>query len=267
VRIQIATDPGSTDQANEDAAAFADGFLAVADGATSRTETGCVHAVAWYARHLVDAAVCHAQATPADALALAVRDTAGAHADTCDLASVATPNAAVVIVQADGNVVRFLALGDVAVIVESTAGINVVVDDRVSRTALAERAMADALAAGSPEKTAALVTMKRAELAARNVEGGYWVAAADPKVVDHALVWSVPRSEIRRAAVLSDGAARIVDPFGALDWSGTLDLLAAEGPAELIRKVREIEATDPAGENWPRNKISDDATAAFIDFG
>lgn len=266
MRTVIATEPGSPNKANEDAVAAADGLLVVADGATSRTETGCIHGVAWYAHHLVEAVAKHSKETPPAALAMAIRDTAEAHVDTCDLDSVATPNAAVAIVQDDGGDIRFLALGDVAVIVESAEGVNVVVDDRVSHTALAERAIADALETGSPQKAAALVAMKQAELAARNVEGGYWVAAADPAVAEHALVWSVPRDQIRRCAILTDGAARIVDPFHVLGWADVLDLLAAEGPTELIRRVRDIEQTDAAGERWPRNKISDDATAAYIGF-
>jgi hypothetical protein len=267
MRVRIATLPGAAEKANEDAFGLGGGFLVVADGATARTDTGCVHSVAWYARTLADAAVRHAKQTPADALALAIRDTAAAHAETCDLGNVGTPGAAIAVVQEAADVVRFLALGDVAVVVESTAGINVMVDDRVSHTAPAERAAADALETGSPEKALALVAMKHAELAARNVEGGYWTAAADPDVVGHAVTWSVARGELRRAAVLSDGAARVVDPFGALDWKAALDVLAAQGPDELIRRVREIEGTDPLAERWPRNKISDDATVAYIEFG
>lgn len=34
-------------------------------------------------------------------------------------------------------------------------------------------------------------------------------------------------------------------------------------PTELIRRVRAIEAADPTCARWPRNKTSDDATAAY----
>jgi hypothetical protein len=37
-----------------------------------------------------------------------------------------------------------------------------------------------------------------------------------------------------------------------------------EGPSALIRHVRMAENADPAGKAHPRNKIHDDATAAFI---
>lgn len=128
----------------------------------------------------------------------------------------------------------------------------------------AERQAADELPSGSPEKAQALVRMKQAELTARNVAGGYWLAAADPAIVAHAITGDVPRQHIQRAALLSDGAARAVDPFGLGDWQGILTILAAAGPGELIRQVRAAETADPAGLRWPRNKIHDDATAILI---
>ena len=44
-----------------------------------------------------------------------------------------------------------------------------------------------------------------------------------------------------RAALLSNGASRLVDTFGLTDWAGLLRLLD-HGPAEIIRRVREAEA-------------------------
>jgi hypothetical protein len=123
---------------------------------------------------------------------------------------------------------------------------------------------ADELPSGSPEKAQALVRMKQAELTARNVAGGYWLAAADPAIVAHAITGDVPRQHVQRAALLSDGAARAVDPFGLGDWQDVLTILAAAGPGELIRQVRAAETADPAGLRWPRNKIHDDAAAILI---
>jgi hypothetical protein len=38
------------------------------------------------------------------------------------------------------------------------------------------------------------------------------------------------RDGLQRAAALSDGATRVVDRFGLLDWQGFLDVLAEQGP-------------------------------------
>lgn len=264
--FSLSSQPGSPASANEDAVAVLGGFAIVADGATARTETGCIHGVSWFARHLVASTVQHGGLRPSAALAEGIRDTAHAHRLTCDLASIGAPSAAVGIASVRTDVVDFLALGDVAVVVETVEGVRAVVDDRVSRTALHERGVADSLPHGSPEKAAALVQMKRAELAVRNTDSGFWVAMSDPEAVNHAITWSVRRDVTRRFAILSDGAARLVDTFKTRDWPAILDLLATDGPSALIHDVRASERTDPAATTWPRNKISDDATVVYAEF-
>lgn len=263
MQVTIAAEPGSPGRPNEDSTATGPGIFVLLDGATARTETGCVHGVSWFASHLAEGIKNHAPLGPAGALAAAISRTADLHRDTCDLSHPGTPSAAVAIVQVTGRIMRYLVLGDVTVVIDSVDGIRVVSDQRVSRTATAERAAADAMPASDPEKAAALVRMKHAELAVRNVPGGFWVATTDPAAAEHALTGDVPVSEIRQVAVLSDGAARAVE-FGLYDWPDVLDVLRDAGPDALIRQVRGAEASDPEATRWPRNKISDDATAAYI---
>jgi hypothetical protein len=265
LRTQVATDAGAPGIPSEDRAVVTPSFLVVLDGATVRTETGCIHGVAWYADHLAAAIVDNASLGPTDALAAAIKQTADKHRDTCDLSHPGTPSAAVAIVQVSDGRLRYLVLGDVTIVLDLGAEEVVITDDRVGRTAVAERATADALPAGSPEKAAALVRMKRAELAARNVPGGYWIAASDPRAAEHALTGNLRLTQVRRAAILTDGATRIVDPFNVYDWHQTLELLERAGPTALISQVRATEAADPNGERWPRNKLSDDATAVYCD--
>jgi hypothetical protein len=205
----------------------------------------------------------HCAASPLEALTSAIKQTADLHRATCDLDHPGTPSAAVGIVQIDGEAVRYLVLGDVTIVFDATGSEIVATDDRVSKTAERERAAADALPAGSPEKDAALVRMKEAELAARNKPGGYWIAASDPAAADHALTGTAQLAEVRRLATMTDGAARVVDPFRLRDWGAVLDLLATGGPKALIDDVRRAEASDPEGNRWPRNKISDDATVIY----
>jgi hypothetical protein len=63
--------------------------------------------------------------------------------------------------------------------------------------------------------------------------------------------------------VLSDGATRLVDRFGLLDWPSFLNVLAEQGPNAIIQQVRAAEHSDPEGQRWPRGKRHDDASAAF----
>lgn len=263
MQVTIAAEPGSPSRANEDSTATGPDIFVLLDGATARTETGCVHGVSWFAGHLAEEVVDHAPLGPAGALAAGISRTADLHRDTCDLAHPGTPSAAFAIVQVTGRIMRYLVLGDVTVVIDSVDGIRVVSDQRVSQTAAAERAAADAMHASDSGKAAALVRMKHAELAARNVPDGFWVATTDPVAAEHALTGQIPVSEVRQVAVLSDGAARAVE-FGLYDWPDILDVLRDAGPDALIRQVRGAEASDPEATRWPRNKISDDATAAYI---
>jgi hypothetical protein len=241
-------------------------MLAVLDGATVRTATGCIHGLPWYVASLAGSLAKNKELAPAEALAAAIAETAAAHQDTCDLKHPATPSAALAIVQVHGEFLRYLVLGDVTIVMETNDGLRIVSDNRVNATATAEREAADALPAGSPEKAEALVRMKHAELAARNVPGGFWVAAADPSVVSQALTGEIPLKTIRRAVLLTDGAARAVIPFRIYDWPGLLSAVTTGGPKELIEQVRAAEDADASGVRQPRNKIHDDATVAVVQF-
>lgn len=264
MRSTSATSPGDASHPNEDYVLTTPDLVVVLDGATVRTDTGCVHGVAWFVQQLAVAVADHAPDGPADALRAAIATVAKAHRNTCDLNHPGTPSAAVAILHAAGDQLHHLVLGDVTVVLDTSIGLRVFTDDRVSRTALVERATADLYPIGAPAKAQALVAMKHVELAARNASGGYWIATHDPGVVRHAILGSTPLFEVRRAAVLTDGAARAVRLFGLHDWSGLLDVLATTGPAELIAKVRAAESADPTGVHWPRNKASDDATAVYV---
>ncbi|HEX6345368.1 protein phosphatase 2C domain-containing protein [Umezawaea sp.] len=256
MHVSAATSPGTPSAPNEDWFSASAHLVVVLDGATVRTGTGCRHGVVWYVRALGAALVAEAsdETLPLpEALAAAIRGVAARHPD-CDLTHPGTPSAAVGVVRVEGDHLAHAVLGDVSLVLDTGAGTTVVSDDRVSRTASEERVLADTHPIGTPEKAGALVRMKHAELAARNRPGGYWIAAAAPDAARHAVVGRVPG--VRRFALLSDGAARAVDPFGVLRWPDVLDTQ----PDDLVRLVREVEAADPLGERFPRNKASDDAT-------
>ncbi|MEV7228662.1 hypothetical protein AB0M79_16805 [Polymorphospora sp. NPDC051019] len=266
MRVDVASEAGASRTPNEDWAFAADRFMVVLDGATARTGTGCSHGVAWYAASLgstVAGLAADRRLRLDDALADGIRATADRHRG-CDLTHPGTPSAGVAVVRLDDDVLGYLVLGDVTVAIDTADGVRVVIDDRVDRTATAERAEADRYPFGSAEKQAALLRMKHAELAARNRPGGYWVAAADPAAAAYAVTGSVPLDTVRRFALLTDGAARLVTPFGLLDWPAVFDVLDSHGPAELIRRVRAAEATDPSCLRWPRNKHGDDATVVYV---
>ena len=187
----------------------------------------------------------------------------GLHADTCDLSDPAAPSAAAAIVRVEDDTIRYLVLGDVTVVADVSNEVVVISDDRVSHTALDQRREADSHLIGTPEKTAAMQRMKKDELAAKNMSGGYWIAGSDPAAPEHAITGEWRTSDVARLAVMTDGSARIVNLFRRANWRGTLDLLKADGPERLISDVRRIENADSDGRRYPRNKKSDDASAVY----
>lgn len=266
MQITSASEPGSPDTPNEDGLAVTTDMVAVLDGATVRTATGCIHGLPWFVENLAGSLIKHKELAPSEALEAAIAETAAAHRDTCDLTHPATPSAALAIVQVHDDSLRYLVLGDVTLVIETNDGLLIVSDNRVNATASAERELADALPAGSSEKAEALVRMKHAELAARNVPGGFWVAAADPNVVSQALTGEISTKTVTRVVLLTDGATRAVIPFRIYDWPSLLSAVITDGPDKLIEQIRRAENADPSAVQHPRNKIHDDATVAVIQF-
>jgi hypothetical protein len=255
---------GTPGQPNEDWFGCTGNMMVVLDGATVRTDTGCLHDVAWYVAQLGHEILnCAPWATD---LPLVLKNAIGnvneEHRDTCDLTHPGTPSAAVAIVRYSEHGLRYLVLGDVSLALDTTDGVQVIVDHRISQTASAERAVVDAMLVDDPARPAALLAMKRAELAARNTSDGYWIAAAEPTAADHALVGGIT-GQWTRLAMLTDGAERAISMFGLHTWAGLLDRLQAAGPGDVIRHVRWHESSDPRAARYPRNKVCDDATIVF----
>ena len=264
MRVRIATASGAADRPNEDRA-LADGrMVVVVDGLTARTGTGCRHGVAWFADRLARDILGFSDRAPAEALRAGIGRTASRHADRCDLTDPATPCTAVAVVGVAGPRLRYAVLGDVTVVVPSATGPPTVVSDpRMAGAARAEKDEATALPFGSGARAAALVRMKRVEIGLRNTARGYWIAGSLPAAADRAVTGELDRAGTTGLAVLTDGAARLVDEFGTLDWAGAVAVLGSHGPEGLIDRVREVERTDPTATRWPRTKMSDDATVAY----
>jgi hypothetical protein len=263
--VHAATDPGSSGKPNEDHHHTTGDIVVLADGATSRTENGCEHGVAWFAQTLCGHIAEHAQhaATLRGALADAIDATAAAHPD-CDLTHPGTPSATVGIVRAyQGDAIEWLVLGDVSLIIDTADGIAVHTQsvDHIGQT---ERDAATALPIGHPERNRHLVAMKQVMNAQRNTDGGYWVAAADRRAAYRVASGIIPAAVVRRMLLLSDGAAALAEVYAATDAAGLLDLAETEGPETIIKQVRSIEEADPTATAYPRTKVGDDATAITI---
>ncbi|GGP53678.1 hypothetical protein GCM10010278_33310 [Streptomyces melanogenes] len=261
MRIELATAPGDPARPNEDWAATVlpaagrGGVLVVLDGVTPPPGNGdCVHDVSWFTARL-GGALTELSGSRRDIplsgiLAESIRRTADAHRDTCDLSHPRTPQATVVVARWDEEVVEHLVLSDSVLLLSSPDGVvRAVLDDRLDRV-----------------PRSVLVSDSVADAVARNREGGFFTAAADPSVASRAITGRTPVRDVRALAALSDGASRWVETFREGDWGGCLALLRKAGPQGLIDRVRELERADAAGRTYLRgSKTHDDATAVYVE--
>ena len=268
MRVLLASEPGGTGRPNEDFAAAVPGAVVLLDGAgyAPASGIGCVHGVAWYARTLgglLAAGACDDQVPLAELLGRGIEQVNRMHAGTCDLGHPATPGATVIIARQRGDTLDYLVLCDSVLVLRPRRGEPRGLTDTQLGEITARFRPKASLAAGTPEHDAAWRAYSRGLEAARNQPGGFWLAASDPAAADHAVTGSEPLAALSAVALLSDGASRLADRFHLAGWAEVCDILARDGPAGLIQRVRAAESADPAGRRWPRGKVHDDATAVF----
>ncbi|WP_346042626.1 hypothetical protein [Actinomadura chokoriensis] len=231
---------------NEDFVAAGPGWVVLLDGATAPpgVDSGCRHDPAWLVRRLggqVAALLALEDGKPLpDLVAEAIKVTGEAHTGTCDLLNPDSPSATVSLLRRRDAVVEWFVLADSPIVVD-VGEVRVFRDDRVDHL---------------PSYTLEGVRESR------NSPGGFWVASTKPEAAYEGLTGEVPVEGLKRAAVLSDGASRLVERFGHMEWDDLLQLLDEEGPTELVRRTRAAEATGTK----PRGKQYDDATAVFVRF-
>ncbi|MFF2652895.1 hypothetical protein [Streptomyces sp. NPDC058045] len=260
MRIELATAPGDPERPNEDFASVAlpasgkGGALVLLDGVTPpRTGTGCMHSVPWFTARLGgtlgELSVSRRDMTLPEVLAAALARTAEAHASTCDLSHLRTPQATVVLARWDAERVEYLVLSDSVLLLAGPTGeVTPVLDDRLTWV-----------------PRASLVSDEVADATVRNREGGFFTAAADPAVAARAVTGSLPRCGVRALAALTDGAGRWVEKFHQGDWADCLAVVAKEGPQSLIDRVRALESADTDRAHLGRSKTHDDAAVVYAE--
>ncbi len=229
MRIALATDPGTPGWPNEDFAAAAPGAAVLLDGCTTTprgADTGCLHGVAWYARTLGTAFLAAITADPPPPLGDALAGAvAGVRASHQGSCDLANARTPAATVTA-------VRAGPGGLELLALSDSSIVADY------------------GEGRDPAVFTDTHRA-------------ASTDPDAARQARTMSVPLDGLRGIALLSDGAVRLTDVYHLISWPGLVGVLRENGPAELIRRVRAAEASDPDGARWPRPKARDDATALY----
>lgn len=249
----MATDAGHPGRTNEDFAGAVPSGMVLVDGAggIAGAEKVCHHGVTWYAIRLGGALLgtLSLDRSLRDVLAESIERITDEHRDSCDVAHSISPYASVAMLRFSGGLVEHLVLGDAVAVVGRAGGEPFVAHDpREVVIARSFESRLKGIPEGSDEYRRLLIELR----AHRNSPGGFWVAKDDPRVVDEAITGSCPADEVTMAALLSNGASRLVDTFGLTGWAGLLHLLENDGPGEIIRRVREAEVRDGVA--------SDDAT-------
>jgi hypothetical protein len=196
----------------------------------------------------------------AEILAATIAEIADDHRGTCDITHPSSPQATVLIVRADEGRLDHLLLADSILVLDELGGDpQVVTDEREVTARRIATAPLDGVPAGTPEYDRVRDSCIEALWARRNQPGGYWIAKDDPHAAAEAVTGCRSLDELNGVALLSNGAGRIVSPYGLTDWPRVLELLRADGPTEIIRRVRQAEAGMSAGPGGP---VPDDATVA-----
>jgi hypothetical protein len=277
----IAGEPGSTDLSNADRI-VATPSLIVAAGTVSGlwglgTVAECGHGASWYAGQLAEEIVAQEAAAEGERLRAVVGRAIGRmamfHADVCDSPLPEEAMASVAVTRYRGRSasqpfddVEYFILGDAWVAVETERGPQAVTDPRIKNLFLTPRRAVLAAPTGSAEREARVAELVAVQRRMLGGEPGFWVAGADPQAAMKAVMGGF-HDGVTGVAVMTAGAARLVDLFGTVGWSDAFDLLRAEGPGGWIGRIRGLEAADADLTCWPRYEASADASIAFADLG
>ena len=265
MHVSVATSAGTAGRPNEDFVGAVPGALVLLDGAgIPGTESICFHGVAWYTHRLGGALL--GRLSRADGrdltaiLAAAIGEIAAQHRDSCDITDPSSPQATVLMIRVDEDRLDYLLLADSFLVLDLVGiGPQVVTDER---EVAARRICAEPLRGvprGTPEYDRIRASCSADLRARRNQPGGYWIAKDDPHAAENAVLGRQPVADLNGVVLLSNGASRIVSPYGVTDWPGVLDLLSTSGAAEVIRRVRQAEAGTAQGSE---TQVPDDATVA-----
>ena len=243
MRVTMTSAAKRAGRVNEDfTGALPDAAVLIDGAGIPGAESICRHGVAWYATRLGGTLLGLLALLPdrdlTALLADAITRVTDNHRETCDVTNPISPSATVAMLRRSADHVDVLVLGDCVVVLDTLDGPPVVVTD--PREVDIGRSFRPALeAAADPDEYDRVLRALRAN---RNRPGGFRLAKDDPRAAREAITGRCPTSELRSAALLSNGASRIVDRFQLADWPEVMALLAARGPAEVVDRVRRAEA-------------------------
>lgn len=270
-RIEVAERPGvgldGAVRPSEDVVVVLPHAVVLLDGATSLDPE--LPSGGWYASRLAGELAGRLAGYPdtdlADLLAAAIKTVARDH----ELVPGKSPSSTVALLRWTDSTIEGLVLADSPIVAFTKNGPAALIDERLA-TMPRGAGYRDRLTEGGGYDENHLVALRKAvetTSTRRNVEGGFWVAEADPDAAHYAERSTWPRDEVTTVLMASDGVACGVDTYHVFaDWSAVRDLAKAAGPEAVLDRVRAAEATDPDGVRWPRPKPHDDQALVMAHF-
>lgn len=107
----------------------------------------------------------------------------------------------------------------------------------------------------------------RRSRARHNQPGGFvWTLGSAPEAAAHLSVQRLTPALPARGLLCSDGFSALVDKYGRYDGARLIRAASERSLAALMAELRHIEREeDPDGQQYPRFKVSDDATALLFE--
>ena len=243
----------------------ADHFAIVLDGATAFLPVDVDPGT--YASTLGEAIANQLDDNPTADLCAVVRTGITHTVTQLDLTPGRSPSSTVAILRSHEDVTDLYVLGDSPIHYGTDTYTATLTDDRLSHVAATERRHYESrLRAGhgyDEHHRAALAALQRAQRAACNRAGGYWIAEANPGAAHHGLTRHLPASAITWVVLASDGAADLIDHTGR-PWSDIAHA-GADQLAALLAQLDDWDVTaDPDGRVLPRAKRHDDKTLVAV---
>lgn len=265
MKLAHATLGGSPDR-NDDRVFVTDNAVVVMDGASAFVP--CSVNTGTYVDTL-GGAIVHELGDRAIDLRTVVRNAITTAVDKLDLVPGQSPSSTVSIVRVGSKTVDAFVLGDTTIILGFNDGTRQrITDDRIHQIRTPARDSYRArLAAGygyDDEHRRLLAELQRQQRSFRNVEGGYWIAEADPKAANQAIVTEFITDSFAWAVLCTDGAKRLLGHLNLADWRTNASLDSAD-LSGLLDRCQQWEALhDPEAHELARAKRHDDKTIAVL---
>ncbi len=179
-----------------------------------------------------------------------------------------SPSSTVTILRVHNQQAGLFVLGDSPLYYGTVHHSRVLADTRLADLDLPEsRHYRDRLRDGSgydDQHRTLLRRLQEHQRAWRNVDGGYWIAEADPAAAYHAITATLSVHDLSWAVLATDGISNPLRYLGRADWA----TVAAQSDRQLTGLLaaahRWESEDDPTGRTFPRAKRHDDKTIAAI---